>query len=332
MSKADSRKSSAERRKKPRAKKRIKKLEAGTIASREECCFNCSKDLRSAEKALLVEEELSRIFCTEECISAFFGPEIARLEKQYFKLLSPSDLNAEAREKNAHLRWLTLEEPDEVWREKTLAGDYRYTLISEFQPGSKPVWCVCITLFLRGEPSFLYLAFPTKNAAMVNAYRRGERVQWSRSKADGGKQIHASAGEKGEQPAPTDGLAAAWTHEETLRAQINVKRRSDDIPNEDYELYQGCVDKTLEEPDEVWSLRTDGEDSPRIYHFIRHFPEEKPGVWYLIVARETDDPEQIEILDAFPTKDQSLAERFRQGEQEIGSEEPAVSSPSRLVH
>ena len=327
MSKADSRKSSAERRTKPRAGKRAKKAQAA--ASPEESCFNCSKDLRDAEKALLVEEELSRIFCTETCIAAFFGPEIARLEKQYFRLLSPKDLNGGEREKNAHLRWLTLEEPDEVWREKTLAGDYRYTLISEFQPGPKPIWCVCITLFLRGEPSFLYLAFPTKNAAMVAQYRRGERVQWSRSKSAGGAPALETSTAL---PSPTDGLAAAWTHEETLRAQINVKRRPDDIPNEDYELYQGCVDKTLEEPDEVWSLRTDGEDSHRIYHFIRHFPEEKPGVWYRIIARETDDPEQIEILDAFPTRDQSLTERFRQGEQEVGVEEPAASSVSRLVH
>ena len=146
------------------------------VQSTEELCQNCAKDLKGSLRALFVEEEIGRIFCTESCIASYFTPEIERLEKGFFKRLSPSDLSSDEREQFAHLRWITLQEPDEVWREKTIAGDYRYTLISEFEPSQKKVWCICICLFLRGEPSFLYLAFTTLNAAMSNYYRKGEQL------------------------------------------------------------------------------------------------------------------------------------------------------------
>jgi hypothetical protein len=68
-----------------------------------------------------------------------------------------------------------------------------------------------------------------------------------------------------------------------------------------------------------------------MYHFIRHYPNEHPEVWYVVVARETEDEEQIEILDAFPTRDPKLVERYRRGEQEIGNLD-ATSAASRVVH
>ena len=312
----------------------------------EDRCYQCNKDLKNEDKALLVEEENGRLFCTEDCISGFFGPEIARLEKEYFKYLKDSDLAGEQREKYAHLRWITLEEPDEVWREKTLAGDYRYTLISEFRPNDKPIWCVCLCLFLRGEPSFLYLAFPTKNAAMVNLYRRGERMQWVKSDSnaisDSAGALHKANADKDRPQASQgnalvplnapviDGLASAWTEEETLRAMAESQRRTDDIPLEDFELYNRCVEDTLEEPDELWHVSTAPVDGLKIFHFIRHYPDEKPGIWYVIVARETEDDEQIEIMDAFPSRDPGFVEQYRRGSQELDKAKQLTQN--RVVH
>lgn len=295
-----------------------------------EACRNCAKSLLSDDRALFVEEEVGRIFCSEGCIAGFFNPEIERLEKEYFRRLSPSDLTPEERENLAHLRWITLQEPDEVWREKTLSGDYRYTLISEFKPSAKPVWSICICLFLQGEPSFLYLAFTTQNAAMMAAYRRGERVPFSppKNRAQSGP-----TEEEGPEPTPlTDGLADAWTEDETLRAQLIQERSHDDIPSDEFSLYQACLEETLESPDEVWSLNTGENEAHKLYHFIRHYPDEKPGVWYLIVAKDTDDETQIEILDAFPTRDSSLVDRYRRGEQEVGHGADPTRSAQRVIH
>ena len=127
-----------------------------------------------------------------------------------------------------------------------------------------------------------------------------------------------------------DCLADSWTEDETVLAQLGKGRSKDDIPPSEYGLYQACLEETLETPHEVWTHESNGEDPIRLFHFIRHYPEEKPGVWYVIVARETDDEEQIEIMDAFPTRDSQLVAHYRKGEQEIGQVDSKTSA--RVVH
>lgn len=319
-----------------------------------ETCEHCNRPIGVQERALFVEEEIGRVFCSEPCIAQFFQPQIERLEKEYERRLTAGDLRGSEREALDHLRWITLQEPDEIWREKTLSGDLRYTLISEFQPGERRVWCVCVCLFLRGEPSFLFIAFPTRNAAMVNQYRRGERVaverparqqESPRSAAEGaGTPSEATPGQQGEaqgqESSPlSDRLGEPWTEEETIRARMLRDRRSDDVPAEEFALYQGCMEETLESPDEVWTLPVaesgDSEHDPEasflIYHFIKYYAEERPPIWYVIVARETEGEEHLEIVDVFPTRDPTLVERYRRGEQEVG-EEDTLPGTTRLIH
>ncbi|OFZ54150.1 MAG: hypothetical protein A2428_02230 [Bdellovibrionales bacterium RIFOXYC1_FULL_54_43] len=323
-------KKGVERRKSPRRRRPLARHDA-------DVCKTCGKDLSGSDKALFVEEEVGRIFCSEKCISDYFAPEIGRLEKAYFRALSHGDLSPQERENLAHLRWVTLQEPDEVWREKTLSGDYRYTLISQFQPGNKTVWCICLCLFLRGEPSFLYLSFPTRNAAMVNLYRKGEQIELTSRSGHVGSPRRLTNDAEGLPPGlvdalegqPTDRLADSWTDDETFRARMVQERRSDDIPSEDFTLYKGCLEETLQEPDEVWSYQSN-EALPRLYQFIRHYPNENPAIWYVIIARETEEEEQIEILDAFPTRDAGLVDHYRKGQQEIGKK--AEGSNQRVVH
>jgi hypothetical protein len=329
---------------------------AGTAVLSEESCQHCTKVLMSDERALFVEEEVGRIFCSEACIAAFFAPEIERLEKDYHRKVSGSDLSKDERDSYSHLRWITLQEPDEIWREKTLSGDHRYTLMSEFQPGSKRIWSICICLFLKGEPSFLYLAFTTKNAALVNSYRKGERVEWA--KGASGEKVTEEQMLSQEQR--SDRLADSWTEDETFLAQVNQERRADDISPEDFPLFEKCIEETLETPDEVWNCQP-SEQAARLYHFIRYYPagapgipeieaaddfgvedgtgpvsglgsgnEESSGIWYIVIAREAEEEEQIEILDAFPTRDSALVDRYRRGDQEVGHTAPGPQS--RIVH
>ncbi len=155
MSKS-AKKAKVERRKHPRSAKRVAARPAREntpettdstnhkLDTAKEYCVSCSKPLLSQDRALFVEEEVGRIFCSEDCITNHFQPEIEALEKEYLKARPRDDLSASEREKYAHLRWVTLQEPDEVWRHRTNDGDSRYVLISEFKPASKPIWCVAI--------------------------------------------------------------------------------------------------------------------------------------------------------------------------------------------
>ncbi len=285
-----------------------------------ELCCNCQTELLEDSRVLFVEEEIRRIFCSETCISAYFFSEIEKLEKEYFSRVTPADFNSEEREGLAHLRWITLREPDEAWCEQKSSGDRLYTLISEFRPGDKRAWSVCICLCLRGEPSFLFLAFATRDQSLMNFFRRGEKLDWAQRDLSPSMDAQAQV---------TDGLAETWTEDETIRAELSQQRSEDDIAVEEFELYQGCIDVTLQNPDEVWSIVLFEEDGKKLYHFIKYFPQEDLGVWYLVIARETDDGDQIEILEAFPSRDYELVQRYRKGTQEVGNGTP---SESRVIH
>ncbi|MCM0606026.1 MAG: hypothetical protein KA715_08040 [Xanthomonadaceae bacterium] len=293
-------------------------------------CVACNKTLREEDRALFVEEELGRVFCSEECILNLFSPEIERIEGEYQKLVSDKDLTALDKEKLSHLRQSTLSDPDEIWRELKLTGDHYYTMIAEYSYKKKPVWCVCVSLFLRGEPSFLFMSFVTKNQSIVDAFRKGERMEWVRTE-DGApvtkdaEQIIHGGGQ------PLDRLASAFTDDETFRADVVKSRRKDDIPASKFESYQYCMEDTLKNPDEVWSWMTTAKKPVKVFHFIKHYPNESPAFYSVVVARETSDKEQLEILEIFPTKDQEWLKRFRHGTQEIG-ESLDQKDAARVLH
>ncbi len=289
-----------------------------------EHCTACGKGLKGEDRALFVEEEVGRIFCSEDCITEHFQPDIDQIEKEYFKHRPKDDLTPEEREQFAHLRWITIQEPDEIWQEKRAAGDHRYTLISQFKPSSKSVWCVCICLFLRGEPSFLYMAFPTKSKALVERFRKGEQVEWEAASGDAAK----SADEEG---SATDGLASAWSQSETIRAEIHTTRDASDIPTEEFGLYENLLEKTLETPDELWVIESEDDGEPDRYHFIRYFPDEETGaLHYIVVAQESEQSEALEVIEQIPTRNPAIAKQFRKGRQELVVEEE--EDDKRTIH
>lgn len=292
-----------------------------------EHCTACGKGLKTDDRALFVEEEVGRIFCSEECITTYFQSDIDAIEKEYFKYRPKDDLTPEEREQFAHLRWVTIQEPDEVWCEKRRDGDDRYTLISQFKPGSKAIWCVCICLFLRGEPSFLYMAFPTRNRALVERFRKGKRVEREASALEGAEPT-APVGDE----TATDGLAAAWSQSETLRAEIHKTRDANDIPSEEFGLYEKLLEKTLEAPDELWVLEMKDDGEPDLYHFIRNFPDEAGGpIHYIVVAQESEQSETLEVLEQIPTRNPKVVQRYRKGRPELVADDE-LAAANRTIH
>jgi len=290
-----------------------------------EHCTACGKGLKGEDRALFVEEEVGRIFCSEDCITQHFQPDIDLIEKEYFKYRPKDDLTPDEREQFAHLRWVTIQEPDEIWQEKRPTGDHRYTLISQFKPGSKSVWCVCICLFLRGEPSFLFMAFPTRSKALVERFRKGERVEWETA----GTEAMKHDGTDGE---ATDGLASGWSQSETIRAEIHTTRDASDIPAEEFGLYEGLLEKTLEAPDELWVIESEDDGEPDRYHFIKYFPDEETGpVHYIVVAQESEQSESLEVLEQIPTRNIAIAQQFRKGRQELVVDDEDDGS-NRTIH
>lgn len=292
-------------------------------------CSMCGSDLRLHEKALFVEEEVGRTFCSEGCITEYFSDDIQQLEKKYVKLRGKTDLAAEEREAVSHLRWITLQEPDEIWCDVQPSGDYRYTLISEFEPERTKIWMVCICLFLRGEPSFLYLAFPTKKRAVVDKFRLGQKIERVEEKAPIPEEDPISENDR------IDRLAESWTEDETLRAEVQKRRNLSDIPMTEYSLYEHLSDPTLEAPDELWVQESEDGAEPDQYSFIRYFPNEGSagrGLWYVITAVETEEAEQLEVRSQMPTSDPELVKQYRRGRSEQLVAQDDSAAQSRFVH
>jgi hypothetical protein len=337
-------------------------------------CVECKKTINAKDQALFVEEEVGRYFCTEACIVASFTPDIEKLEREYGRHVAPNDLSSEEREKYAHLRWMTLEDPSEVWMEKTPKGDHRHVLISEFKPDSKKVYAVAVCLMLRNEPSFLYLAFVTSDKYLVDVFRKGEKVKLPKKTAaevakanealakrvgsfenplestyatadeteelhpGWGDNVHSINGGRGNQqslsgglsgtaptPVATDtaaGLAEPWTEADSLHVNILKSRKQNDIPVEDFGFYQKCLEDTLQNPNELWSYLP--KSAKRVYHFLKKFTHDQ-DYWYVVIAKDTADESQIEIVDAFPTRDASMVQLCRHGRKEnLGTTEAEI--------
>lgn len=295
-------------------------------------CEECKKVISQRDQALFVEEEVGRYFCDEGCIVSHFTPEIEKLEREYGKHVAPQDLSAEERERYAHFRWMALENPEEVWMETLPRGDRRYTLIAEYMPESKKVWAVAVCLMLRGEPSFLYLAFVSSDRNLVDVFRRGDQMKVVKE----GSRIEAPEEEgvtelaRDEQQG-SDRLAEPWTEADSVRAMIVRSRKVQDIPPEDFGFYQKCLEETLQKPNELWSYQP--KSAKRVYHFIKHYDHDEP-YWYVVIAKDTADETQIEIIDVFPTRDPELVGMCRHGKKEVlgssGSESRAEEGENLL--
>lgn len=338
MGKVSSKGKRPDRRKTKRGNKKLS-AKTATQSAVEHCC-SCDKVLESKARVLFVEEELGRIFCSEDCITQYFQHEIEALEKEYLKARPKDELTGEEREKHAHLRWMTLQEPDEIWRQKTAEGDHRYTLISEFKTDARTIWCVCICLFLRGEPSFLYIAFPTKSQSLVNHFRKGDRVEKVTDQIKSPKKGMIVEYENDEHK-PSDGLAEPWTDSETMQAEIHSRRDAKDIPQEEFALYEHMLEPTLEHPDELWVMESKDDGEPTRYHFIKKFDssenkiatESNHPVSYVVVAQESnEDSEQLEIVESIPTRDERMIRRFRRGTREETLQKAQGTAISRMVH
>ena len=293
-------------------------------------CSECDKTIAAKDQALFVEEDVGRYFCSEPCIVRHFTPDIEKLEREYGKHVSATDLSSEERERYAHLRWMTLESPEEVWMEKMPKGDHRYTLISEFKPDQKTVWAVACCLMLRGEPSFLYLAFVTSDRYLVDFFRRGDQMKIVKDPANAfeSEEKEPKIEQLKERIVGSDRLAEAWTEADSVRASIIKGRKDNDIPVEDFGFYQKCLEETLQNPNELWSYLP--KSAKRIYHFIKHYDHDK-NFWYVVIAKDTTDETQIEIVDVFPTRDASLVALCRHGNKEVlGGGDASESQESML--
>ncbi|MBI3543130.1 MAG: hypothetical protein HY075_07645 [Deltaproteobacteria bacterium] len=268
--------------------------------------------LSDIEKILFVEKELGRCFCSEDCIRDYFQPTVEFMEEEYRKLRSEMDFSDVEALRYQHYRQLALEDPDEVWLETTETGERHFTFVAHFRNGDDRVSYVVVCLAIDGVPSFVFLGFVTRDEDLVDEYRRGNELRVN------GESIEQLAEEVAALPEPD--FEGSHIQEQqlppspptTLERLYAELRQAGDIPRELFERFEGFVEPTVEDPDEVWRLRD--EDGNEFCTFIagRTLAEgeiEEIDEFIMIVVCD----KRFEVVFAFPTLDQGLVQHFRRG-------------------
>ncbi len=249
---------------------------------------------------LVIDEKAGLIFESEKAMTAHFQPGILALEAEYQSLRQDSDFSdADQMTLESHLED-TLDDPDEVWQDsKTLEDTVLHTFIAN--RGGFHYVAVAYVSTDDGEPTFVLTHFPTRIPETAEAYRRGELVY--------------DKGMEKVQPAVLDGDALGDGDPLAIGLYLSMtKVRSDkDVLEADFIKFADLREDVIENPDEIW--RKNDLDGNILVSFIKEFPDhDVKELNYVVVTQEDEQSGVHALLFSFPTTDQALVDRYRQGE------------------
>lgn len=269
------------------------------------------KKLRTDEK-IVIDEAKGLIFSDEKEIYNHFLPQIEALEKEYEKIALHAEPENVSFTKHEYYLTQVLQDPEEVWITTEVFPDVpigtfmgRYKMENDEDTsgdGTKKeleFTYIALTYFVRDVPKFVFLHFPVFDSAVADKYRRGTKIF---DRATGGPAQYEET---------VDALSEGDEFAVGLYQAMLKLRSNKDIPEEEFSKYLIHREKTIEEPDEVWKF-TDSQGHV-IVRFIKQVPDEESAI-YIVTTLEEEASESQYLLFSFPTKDQNLVDRFRQGE------------------
>lgn len=262
------------------------------------------KKIQQEKEVIVLDDQQGLIFENEKQLFAYFEKYIDKLEEEYQSVRTEGDFSdAEQSEMEEYLE-STLEQPDQIWRdEKTFEDLIVFHFIRKYTDGTIDFHYIVTSLVSSEEeyPTFVFTHFPTKDHELLHNYQRGELVYDREVEKVQVGSIDGDALGEG------DSLAVGLY-------QSMLKLRSDrDINESDFKNYQDLRDETIESADEIW--RKTDMDGNILVTFIKDYPDhETPHLVYVVITQEEEQANLHSILYSFPTNDENLIDRYRQGE------------------
>jgi len=176
-----------------------------------------------------------------------------------------------------------------------------YIKVFEGESQTDDFYYVAVTYNTEKIPSFIYLHFPSNDLGLVEKFRSGE-LQYSRH------QLEVPEGAiDGDALYEGDELATG------LYEAMLLLRSSHDIGESQFPDFAELREGTIEGAEEIW--RKPDSLGNVLVHFIREFPDDEvENLHYVVVTVEEPGTNSHALLLSFPTTDNSLLERYRQGE------------------
>lgn len=257
---------------------------------------------------IIIDPHQGLTFNSEEDLYKYFQKEILSLEKEYHLLRSSTDIADDEQKKYENQLESTLEDPDEIWLdESTFEGQTLSIYIKEFSGGDgelsqePSLFHVAVTYRVNSIPSFVYLHFPTRQLELVEKYQRGQII------FDRILEEAPPGAIEGDALLEGDALAQG------LYEAMLTLRSDDDIDEANFRNYSHFRETAIEDADEIW--RINDPFGNVLVNFIKEFSEETPEVvYYVVVTIEDAISNSHALLFSFPTKDNNLVTRYRQGE------------------
>jgi hypothetical protein len=274
-------------------------------------CQSCRKVMQGDEKIVYVEEGSSRFFCSEKCIREYYDPVSEHYRAALAELRDPHDIADTDFGKYESYGPLCLSNPDEVWMDTSEHGENFYYYMGHYSNEAGKFTYIVMCFCLELEPTYILMAFPTRDKKLVAGFRRGKKVDLE----------EAEMSEAGEaeitNPLQENMLA---NQGKALEEEMLRHRGKDDIPAAEFEDFSHFLEQTIENPDEVWELE-DAKAAP-ILTLISQ-PEE--GTYYIVICTfepgaGEDAQQSWRVIFNFPTRDQSLVQRYRRGAIREGSD------------
>lgn len=261
---------------------------------------------KAKKKEIVIDAEKNLIFSNEDELFAHFEGEIKTLEKGFFNWRRESDISEKLFHNYEQRLEKTLESPDEIWRNNEDLLDQSVTVyikVFEIPDSDEIEYYVAVTYLTDDIPSFIYLHFPSNDIDLVERYRDGDLV-YSRALLD----VPEGA---------IDGDALSEADEFALGhyEAMMLLRSSNDIPESEFREFGDYREVAVEEADEIWR-RADSMGNVLVT-FVKDFSEEEDDdteLYYLAVTLEDTPSNSHVLMFSFPTNDENLVDRYRQGE------------------
>ncbi|MAF91065.1 MAG: peptidase [Bdellovibrionaceae bacterium] len=250
---------------------------------------------------IVIDEERGLVFGSEDELYNFFRPQIDQLEVEYEKFYRPNkDFNQKDYEEYEEQLLELLQEPDQIYEDEyRLPGVPVKQYVKEFEHPELGVYHYVALVYLAVDtPTFVFLHFPTRDPQLLNNYTKGQLFY---DKEKGELEIE-------EVDALTEGDELAVG----LFKAMQTLRSDNDIPTHEFQDYMDYRSEAIEEADEIW--RTTDYSGNVLVNFIKDYSEAEAILYYISVAVEDAQSDSHYLLFSFPTRDSSLVDRYRHGE------------------
>ncbi len=254
--------------------------------------------------AIVIDPDKKWIFQSEEELFSHFSESIKLLETEYLELRNQEDYTDSEAEFMHELLNLTLDEPDQIWMDNEVSADFPiYHFHRLFEGSSQMIYYVVSTYLYDEDPTFIFLHFPTRSMELADQFRRGQ-VVFDRTMAEF-------------EPAliDGDGLTEGDSLSVGLFSAMLKVRSEKDIPMDKFRDFANLREQTIENPDEIW--RSSDFQGNRLVTFIKEFGDDPQhsDLHYVVITQEDGQASSVHsLLFSFPTTDESLLERYRNGE------------------